>query len=72
MRSTVKHDGNLTLAEVIEVAKVMKPRSMAKTFKGTVKEILGTCVSVGCKVDGEHPRDIQRKIDAGEIEIPEK
>jgi len=67
----IKHNGNLTLDEVINVAKVMRPRSMARSFTGTVKEILGTCVSVGCSVDGQNPRDLQSKIDAGEIELPD-
>ncbi|GLJ45808.1 hypothetical protein SUGI_0963930 [Cryptomeria japonica] len=43
----IKHSGNISLDDVIEIAKVMKPRSMAKALAGTVKEILGTCVSVG-------------------------
>jgi len=68
----VKHDGSITLDNVYEIARVMRERSMAKTFVGTVKEILGTCVSVGCKVNGESPRQIQAKIDAGEIEVPAK
>jgi large subunit ribosomal protein L12e len=67
----IKHDGNLSIDECIEVAKVLAPRSLARTFAGTVKEILGTCVSVGCTVEGQDPRDVQAKIDAGEIEIPE-
>ena len=68
----VKHDGNLTLDEVIDVARVLRPRSIARTLSGSVKEILGTCVSVGCTVNGSNPRDVQKKIDDGEIEIPEK
>merc|ERR1712096_490071 len=44
----IKHSGNISLDDVIEIAKVMRPRSMAKALAGTVKEILGTCVSVGC------------------------
>jgi len=35
----------------------------------TVKEILGTCVSVGCTVDGKDPKDLQTEIDDGEVEI---
>ena len=66
----VKHDGNLNFDEIIDIAKVMRERSMARDFKGTVKEILGTCVSVGCTVNGENPRAIQKKVDAGELEIP--
>ena len=37
---------------------------------GTVKEILGTCQSVGCTVDGSHPRDKIEEINDGLIHIP--
>eukprot|EP00741_Cyanophora_paradoxa_P008559 tig00001339_g8284.t1 len=67
----IKHSGNLTLDDVIGVAKKMRHRSMAKAMAGTVLEILGTCNSVGCTVDGEAPTSIQAKIKAGEISIPE-
>ncbi|XP_047066510.1 60S ribosomal protein L12-3-like [Lolium rigidum] len=66
----IKHSGNISLDDVIEIAKIMSPRSMAKEMTGTVKEILGTCVSVGCTVDGKDPKDLQTEIDDGEVEIP--
>ncbi|GBG25401.1 60S ribosomal protein L12 [Hondaea fermentalgiana] len=68
----VAHNGNVDLDEIIEIARVMRPRSMARKLAGTVKEILGTAHSVGCTVNGEHPTDIMAKIDEGELEIPEK
>lgn len=68
----VKHDGNLTLDQVIDIAKEMRERSCAKQLSGTVKEILGTCNSIGCTVNGESPRDIQQGITDGEIEIPDE
>ena len=37
----IKHNGNISLDDIIEIAKVMKPRSMAKVLSGTMKEILG-------------------------------
>ena len=37
----INHNGNISLNDVIKIAKVMKPRSMAKDLSGTVKEILG-------------------------------
>jgi large subunit ribosomal protein L12e len=43
---------------------------MAKEFAETVKEILGTCVSVKCTVDSKDPKDMQQEIDDGEVEIP--
>ncbi|MCQ6513447.1 hypothetical protein NPN18_27215, partial [Vibrio parahaemolyticus] len=45
--------------DIIEsIARIMRPRSMAKKLEGTVKEILGTAQSVGCTIDGQHPHDI--------------
>ena len=66
----IQHDGDLTMDQVIEIARIMRPRSQARTLAGTVKEILGTCFSVGCTIDGEEPSDVQEQIDDGEIEIP--
>jgi large subunit ribosomal protein L12e len=67
----IKHDGNITLDQVKEIAKVMQERSKSKLFKGTVKEILGTCVSIGCTVDKKDPKALQKMIDAGEVAIDE-
>ena len=68
----IVHNGNITLDQVIDIARQMRERSMAKKLAGTVKEILGTCNSIGCTVNGESPRDIQAGIDDGEVEIPEE
>lgn len=58
----IKHTGNLDLDDVIEIARIMRDRSCARDLSGTVKEILGTCKSVGCQVDHEDPQDIQQKV----------
>ncbi|CAG8611411.1 12606_t:CDS:2 [Ambispora leptoticha] len=68
----IKHSGNISLDEVIEIARTMRFKSYAKTLAGVVREILGTCNSVGCTVEGESPRDISEKIKTGELEIPEE
>jgi len=49
----VDHDGDITYDDVYNAAKTLRHRSMARTMAGTVKEILGTCQSVGCTVDGK-------------------
>ena len=35
----IKHDGDITLDELIDVARKMKPRSMARKLEGCVKEV---------------------------------
>lgn len=67
---SVKHAGNLSIDQIINVARQMRPRSMARKLEGTVKEILGTCQSVGCTVDGQHPHDLIDKIRSGDVKIP--
>ncbi|GAO48254.1 hypothetical protein G7K_2434-t1 [Saitoella complicata NRRL Y-17804] len=64
----IKHSGNIELSEIIEIARTMRFKSLARELKGTVKEILGTAFSVGCTVDGQNPHDLQAAIDAGEVE----
>jgi large subunit ribosomal protein L12e len=68
----IKHSGNISLEQVYDITRTMRPRSMAKTFKGTVMEILGTAVSVGCTVEGQSPKDVQSQVDDGTIAIPAK
>ena len=68
----IKHNGNLSLDEIIKIAKQLREKSYARKLEGSVKEVLGTAFSVGCTVDGMSPKDLSDKIAEGEIEIPEE
>jgi len=67
----IKHSGNLSKDTIFTIARQMRPKSLAKEFKGTVKEILGSCNAVGCTVDGMDPKDCQQAIDDDEFEVPD-
>mmetsp|Transcript_48881 Transcript_48881/g.114778 ORF Transcript_48881/g.114778 Transcript_48881/m.114778 type:complete len:166 (-) Transcript_48881:56-553(-) len=67
----VQHNGNLKLEEIFDIARTMRERSLAKEFAGTVKEILGTANSVGCRVNGKTPVEVIEDIDNGEITVPD-
>ena len=67
----IVHSGNVPIEEVYKIARVMRPRSLAKKFEGTVLEILGTAQSVGCTVEGEDPHDLIDQIHDGEFVCPE-
>merc|ERR1739840_12670 len=69
-QKNIKHNGNITLEDVYGVARIMRERSMARYFSGTVKEMLGTAQSVGCTVDGQHPHDIIEQINDESIVCP--
>ena len=64
----IKHTKSVPLDEIIEIARKMRFKSMAKDLSGTVKEILGTAFSVGCQVDGRSPKAVSDDIENGEID----
>lgn len=64
----IKHSKSIPLDEIIEIARTMRFKSLAKELKGTVLEILGTAFSVGCQVDGRSPKAISDEIKSGEID----
>ena len=66
----IKHSGNVSLDDIINAARIMRPRSMSKDFSGVMKEILGIAQSVGCTVDGMAPHDVIDQINDGEIDCP--
>merc|ERR1712178_502065 len=68
----VKHTSNIAFDEIINIARIMRERSLAKNLAGVVKEILGTAQSVGCSIDGQPPHDIIDKVNDGEYEVPEE
>lgn len=65
----VTHTGNIKFDDILRIAKTMREagKSMAVTLEGSCKEILGTCVSLGCTVDGKKPKDLTADINNGEI-----
>ncbi|XP_071445205.1 large ribosomal subunit protein uL11 [Hetaerina americana] len=71
-QKNIKHSGNLAFDEILSIARSMRDRSMSRKMEGTVKEILGTCQSVGCTVEGKPPHDVIDQINDGEIEVPEE
>ncbi|KAL5007033.1 hypothetical protein ScPMuIL_015839 [Solemya velum] len=68
----VKHNGNITFDDIVNIARQMRERSMSKYLSGTVKEILGTAQSVGCTIDRMAPHDVIDKVNSGEIEVPDQ
>ncbi|EAN77267.1 60S ribosomal protein L12, putative [Trypanosoma brucei brucei TREU927] len=66
----IKHDGNIAFSEILKIAKESAPNSMGASMKSVVMEVLGTAVSIGCTIDGEHPRAIQEKVQEGKLKVP--
>jgi len=57
--------GNLSLEQIVRIAKAKGTELLAKNLKTAVKEVLGSCVSMGVTVEDKDPREVQREIDEG-------
>jgi large subunit ribosomal protein L11 len=60
--------GDLSMEQILRIAKIKAPQLLATNTKDATKELLGTCVSIGVTVEGKDPRDVQKDIDAGTYE----
>jgi len=60
--------GNLTMEQIVRIAKIKRTELLAQTLKSAAKEMLGTCVSLGVTVEGKDPREVQSEIDEGKYE----
>uniref|UniRef100_A0A8C5YBB5 Large ribosomal subunit protein uL11 n=1 Tax=Microcebus murinus TaxID=30608 RepID=A0A8C5YBB5_MICMU len=69
-QKNIKHNGNVTFDEIVNIARQMRHQSLARELSGTIKEILGTAQSVGCNVDGRHPHDMIDDINSSAVECP--
>ena len=57
--------GNMSLEQVVRIAKVKADDILGRDLKAAVKEVLGTGVSMGVTVEGKDPRDVQKEINEG-------
>ncbi len=56
---------NLSMEQVIKIARLKMPDMRAKSLKAAVKQVLGTCLSMGITVEGKLAKEVMREVDAG-------
>jgi large subunit ribosomal protein L11 len=57
--------GNITMASAVKIAKMKIDSSYAKDLKSAVKEVIGSCVSSGVKVEEKPAKEVFSDISAG-------
>lgn len=60
--------GNLPLEAAIRIARMKMNDMLSYTLKSAVKEVAGTCVSMGVTIDGRKPKDFLLAVDRGEYD----
>jgi len=57
--------GDIGMDGIIKVAKTKFEKSYANSLKSAAKEIVGTCLCLGIKVEGKSPKEFTAEINAG-------
>jgi len=60
--------GDITLDQVIKVARMKFDNLLGHDLKHKTKEIIGTCRSMGVTIEGKKPSDILKAIDDGDFD----
>ncbi len=60
--------GNLSIEQVIGVAMTKHGNMLSKDLKSAVKNVVGTCVSLGILIENKHPNEIQKEIESGKYD----
>lgn len=58
----------LTIEHLIKVAKIKQENSLGNTLKDIIKELAGTCVSLGFEVEGMHPKEFTKQVNEGKFD----
>jgi len=60
--------GNLTMEQIVKIANMKRAQLLSTDLKAAVKEVLGSCASMGVTVEGKEPLEVQKEIDQGTYE----
>ena len=65
-----KHEmvADILIEQVIKIAKMKETATLGKSLKEKVKEIIGTCQSMGILVEGKPAIETQRDVEAGKFD----
>lgn len=60
--------GNLTFDQVVKIAKQKSNSMLGKDLKASVKEVLGTCLSMGVTAEDKNSREVLREVEEGKYD----
>jgi len=59
---------NASIEQIISIAKTKFPNMLSKNLKSAVKNVVGTCVSLGILIENKPAKEIEGEIDAGKYD----
>ena len=62
------YSGNISIEQLISVAKTKMPNLLCKDLRASVKSVVGSCVSLGLLVDSKPAKQVMREIEEGKYD----
>lgn len=59
---------NASIEQIIKVAKTKLPNLLCNDLKTAVKTVVGSCVSLGCLIEGKPAKEIEEEINQGKYD----
>jgi large subunit ribosomal protein L11 len=60
--------GNITMEQAVGVARILQDKLGLATTKSALLQVLGTCRSMGVKIEGKIPREVTELVRQGEYD----
>lgn len=60
--------GNLSIEGLLKIARAKRDQSYGKTLKAVAREIVGSCTSMGIKIEDMNPREFQKSLGEGKFD----
>ena len=60
--------GNLTVKQAVNIARMKKNDTLARSLKNAVKEVVGSCVPLGVTFEGMKPKEAIAAINSGKFD----
>ncbi len=60
--------GNLTFEQVLRISRIINQKIGLDNLKSVALQVVGTCVSMGVKVDGKNPKEVTKEIKEGKYD----
>jgi len=57
--------GDIAIDQLIKISRAKKDALLSRTPKAALKEVVGTCVTIGITIDGKEPKEVIKEIDNG-------
>lgn len=67
-KPNIEKVANIAIEQIIKIALMKKDSMLVNSLKAAVKNVVGSCSSLGILIEGKFPKDINREIDEGQYD----